>query len=112
MFDPGNNPETLVSVPNDLEAAMIVSALAAHGVDASTAGDFTSGFRAEAPGMVKVIVRCADLTRAREALDVLKSESQHESANHASTASSVGVSKWLSLAILILLAIGLLQSCF
>ena len=109
MLDPGNNPETLVSVSNDLEAAMIVSALAAQGVDASTAGDFTSGFRAEAPGIVKVIVRRADLTRAREALDVLKSETQHETANRTSTTS--GASKWLSLAILILLAIGLLQSC-
>lgn len=63
-----NNPATLVSVPNDLEAAMIVNALAGQGIDATTTGSFTAGFQAEAPGEVKVLVRSCDLESAREAL--------------------------------------------
>jgi hypothetical protein len=63
-----NNPERLISVPTDVEAAAIVAALASHGVEASATGGFTAGFRAEAPGEVQVIVRHADLQRAREIL--------------------------------------------
>ena len=63
-----NNPEVLTSVPSDLEAAAIVAALAARGVEASTTGGYTAGFRAEAPGNVNVIVRQEDLHRARQAL--------------------------------------------
>jgi len=74
MHDPQNNPVSLLSVPNDFEAAMVVSALAAHEVDATTSGEFTSGFRAEAPGDVKVLVRQRDLGRAREVLDELENE--------------------------------------
>ena len=62
------NPEMLTSVPSDIEAAAIVAALAAHGVQASTTGSYTAGFRAEAPGSVNVIVRREDLDRARRVL--------------------------------------------
>ena len=63
-----NSPEVLVSVPSDVEAAAIVSALAARGVEASTTGDYTAGFRAEAPGQVSVTVRHSDLDQARRTL--------------------------------------------
>ncbi len=63
-----NNPEVLTSVRTDVEAAVIVSALAACGIQASTTGSYTAGFRAEAPGYVNVIVKCEDLDRARQAL--------------------------------------------
>jgi hypothetical protein len=63
-----NNPEVLTSVCTDVEAAAIVSALAALGVEASTTGGYTAGFRAEAPGRVNVIVKYADLGRAKNAL--------------------------------------------
>ena len=55
-IDP-NNPEVLISVRNDIEAATIVVALADRGIDASTTGSFTAGFRGEAPGHVNVIVK-------------------------------------------------------
>jgi cyclic pyranopterin phosphate synthase len=58
----------LTTVPTDLEARMIVSALDAHGIEAQVTGEFTAGFRAEAPGQVRVVVRNADLERARVAL--------------------------------------------
>ena len=63
-----NNPEILARVPSDIEAASLVSDLAARGIEASTTGGFTAGFRAEAPGEVNIIVRQADLARAKQAL--------------------------------------------
>ncbi len=63
-----NNPEVLTSVRTDVEAAAIVGALAARGIEASTTGGYTAGFRAEAPGYVNVIVKYEDLDRARHAL--------------------------------------------
>lgn len=74
MHNPENDPVTLMSVPNDLEAAMVVSALAAHEVDATTSGSFTAGFQAEAPGDVEVLVRSCDLERARGVLSELEHE--------------------------------------
>ena len=59
-----NNPEVLTFVGSDIEAAAIVAALAARGIEATTTGGFTAGFRAEAPGDVNVVVRHADLERA------------------------------------------------
>ena len=67
-----NNPEVLTSVRTDVEAAAIVGALAALGIEASTTGGYTAGFRAEAPGFVNVIVKYADLHRARNALAEIK----------------------------------------
>ena len=58
----------LVSVPSEAEAAIIVAALAVRGVQASTTGDYTAGFRAEARGQVRVVVRRADLARAKQSL--------------------------------------------
>ena len=69
-----NNPEVLTSVPNEIEAMSLVTALSGYGIEASTTGSFTSGFRAEAPGQVQVIVKHADLDRAKDALaDIIQS---------------------------------------
>lgn len=71
-IDP-NNPEVLVAVPNDIQAAAIVNALADRGIQATVSGSYTSGFRAEAPGWVSVVVRRMDLDLARQTLAELKS---------------------------------------
>ena len=63
-----HNPEVLTCVPTDIEAATIVTALAARGIEASTTGGYTAGFRAEAPGGVSVIVRHEDLNHAKQVL--------------------------------------------
>jgi hypothetical protein len=60
-----------------VEAAAIVTALDAHGVRATVTGSFTAGFRAEAPGMVNVLVRQEDLARARQVLSDLAQEPDH-----------------------------------
>lgn len=66
------NLEVLVAVSNEVEAAAIVGALADQGIRALATGGYTSGFRAEAPGDVKVVVQHADADRARRALAELE----------------------------------------
>jgi nitrogen regulatory protein PII-like uncharacterized protein len=73
MTNDPNQPELLTSVPNDIEAAAIVNALADRGIQATMTGTYTSGFRAQAPGWVKIVVRKRDLDSAKQALADLKS---------------------------------------
>jgi hypothetical protein len=61
-------PEVLFSAANEIEAAAMTSALAEYGIETFAAGGYTSGFKAEAPGNVDILVKHADLDRAREAL--------------------------------------------
>ena len=68
------SPRVLVSVPDEFEAAQIVHILAEHGIRATQTGGYTSGFRAEAPGQVSVIVRQADVVRAEKTLAEKPSE--------------------------------------
>ena len=63
-----DNPEVLLSVANEIEAGAIVTALAEYGIEAFAAGGYTSGFKAEAPGWVKVLVAREDLDRAKQVL--------------------------------------------
>lgn len=60
--------KTLLSVPNELEAAMIVNALEEHGIRARMAGAASAGFRAEAPGDVAILVAQDLVEHAREVL--------------------------------------------
>ena len=72
MPDPEKQPATLIRVASDMEAAMIVGAMEDEQSDATLTGEFTAGFRAEAPGQISVLVRQSDLRRAREALAKLQ----------------------------------------
>ena len=63
-----NATVVLTKVPTEAEAAMIAAMLEGQGIDTHTSGELTSGFRAEAPGSVSVLVRLGDLDRAREVL--------------------------------------------
>jgi hypothetical protein len=66
-----DQPVVLTLASNEAEAAIIVAALEEQGFRAEMAGQLTAGFRAEAPGGVKVLVRRADLEGARAALEEL-----------------------------------------
>jgi hypothetical protein len=72
MTEDPTRPERLLSVPNEIEAAAIVTALASYDIEAFAAGGYTAGFRAEAPGNVTVLVKHADLERAQQALAELR----------------------------------------
>jgi hypothetical protein len=68
MTNDPDSPCVLLSVANEIEAGSILTALADYDIEASTVGGFTSGFKAEAPGSVQILVRRADLDRANRAL--------------------------------------------
>jgi Putative prokaryotic signal transducing protein len=55
----------LESTPTEMEAGVIVAALEQGGIQATMTGTYTAGFRAEAPGWVKILVAEDDLPRAR-----------------------------------------------
>lgn len=69
MAEDPHKPIALTSVPNDIEAAVIVAALSAEGIEAMATGGFTAGFVAEAPGSVQITVKQEDLSRALQVLD-------------------------------------------
>jgi hypothetical protein len=72
--DEAHSPEVLISVANEVAASAIVAALEEHGVKAMAVGGFTAGFRAEAPGDVRIVVRRNDLTRAQQVLEAIQSK--------------------------------------
>jgi len=113
MHDPEKSPETLLSVPSEHEAAMIVSALAAHEVDATTSGEFTAGFRAEAPGQVNILVRRCDLERARQVLSELtgRQPTRPALADAAAPTSEPAARMNLGIVLVVLVGIGLLLRC-
>lgn len=73
-----NNPTEhlarLTSVPSDMEASVIVAALSEEGIDATATGGYTAGFKAEAPGVVDVMVAEMDLPVAKNTLAKLMEE--------------------------------------
>ncbi len=71
------NPEDPVVVGafmDEMEARLIAQELEARGVPAGTLGHMTAGFRAEAPGMAKLIVPQRHEERARAIMQELLSE--------------------------------------
>ena len=56
---------TLAFFPNELHAQMLANALKDEGIEAVVAGGISGGFRAEAPGMVKILVHTSDLKVAK-----------------------------------------------
>ncbi len=73
MTDP-NQPVVVKIVANEFVASLMIARLQAHEIEAYTEGALTSGFRAEVPGGVRVMVRQSDLERAQEAIKITKSE--------------------------------------
>ena len=56
------------STPTEMGAGVIVAALEQEGIQATMTGTYTAGFRAEAPGWVKILVAEEDLPRAQRVL--------------------------------------------
>ena len=68
MTSDAERPVVLISVSNEIEASAIVGALAGYGIEAATTGGYISGFKAEAPARVNILVKQSDLDRATQAL--------------------------------------------
>lgn len=69
MHEDDDSIVTLAFFPSEIEATMIADELKRAGVQAEPAGLLTAGFRAEAPGKVKVLVHGRDLEQAKALLD-------------------------------------------
>lgn len=63
---------TIAERPDEMSASILVSVLNDEGIRAVATGGFTSGFRAEAPGMVKIKVFESDAERAKSIISELK----------------------------------------
>jgi hypothetical protein len=66
-------PVLLTMRANETSAVLLVGALEQEGIRAMLEGQLTSGFRAEAPGQVRVLVRGEDLERAQQVLEAFDS---------------------------------------
>jgi hypothetical protein len=69
--DPGQ-PVVVATAMNEVEAAAMAAALDDQGLAAQVVGGLTSGFRAESPGEVRILVHAADAERARQILRDLR----------------------------------------
>lgn len=72
MADDPNQPVVVTTVPTEAEAAMIAAALENEGVSAQTEGGVISTLYPGACDGVHILVRQADLERAREALGTIE----------------------------------------
>lgn len=69
MHEDDDNIVTLAFFPTEVEATMIADELKRAGIQAEPAGILTAGFRAEAPGRVKVLVHQNDFEKGKALLD-------------------------------------------
>jgi hypothetical protein len=74
MTDDPNSPEVLLSVPTEVEAALIVNLLGERGIEAFALGGYTAGSQVPVPGDVTVVVRKADFARAQQAWAEIEEE--------------------------------------
>ncbi len=78
MLGESNALKVQIRVPTEAEASLIVQSLMSQSIAARAVGGFTSGFRAEAPGDVSVLVRHDDLAQALTALATMRQEHSNE----------------------------------
>ncbi|HEY4759674.1 MAG TPA: hypothetical protein VIH42_03760 [Thermoguttaceae bacterium] len=83
MSDESEKLEVLTRVATETEASLIVQCLTDCGIAATAVGGFTSGFKAEAPGDVSVLVKQGDLANATEALITIRQEQSSKQATDA-----------------------------
>jgi len=71
---PQKETVVLAIVPTELEAELILEALEERSIPAEMAGQLTAGFRAEAPGGVRILVGAEDAARGLAALREFQKE--------------------------------------
>lgn len=74
MPQPQKETVVLAIVPTELEAELILEALEERSIPAEMAGQLTAGFRAEAPGGVRILVGAEDAARGLAALREFQKE--------------------------------------
>ena len=71
-------PKKLETFNDNYQASVLVSRLQENGIKATAVGGFVSGFQAESPGYVDVVVVQSDFERAKELYDLWQSEKEIE----------------------------------
>ena len=71
-----NSPKVLAKLPTEVEAALVVNHLAAQGIKSSLAGSGSAAGWLDDRMDIQVVVRQADLARAKESLDLVR-QSRH-----------------------------------
>jgi hypothetical protein len=74
MASDPSQPVVLSTHTTEFQAATLARALEARGIQARVVGALTTGFRAEAPGVAKVMVLQRDLERAKAAVEAIRAE--------------------------------------
>ncbi len=74
MTDDPNAPQVIVRVATEVEASIIAGQLQLRGISSEVEGGFVSGFKAEAPGDVAVVVKQCDLMCAKKALEEIQED--------------------------------------
>jgi len=77
MAELNENLARLTSVRTEMEGGVIVAGLEERGIKTTMSGEFTTNFRAEAPGWVEILVAEDDLAAAQKALDEIREENAH-----------------------------------
>ena len=67
-------PRKLETFNDNYQASVLVSQLKEHNINAMAVGGFVSGFQAESPGYVDVVVVQSDFERAKSLYDQWQSE--------------------------------------
>jgi len=70
MNDP-KEPVVLATLPSELEATLVADMLRDEGIDVEIEGEYTSGYRAIAPGDLILMVHQEQLEQARKAITKL-----------------------------------------
>ena len=72
--DDPTSPMKLETFNDDYQASVLVARLEKHGIHATSVGGYTSGFQAESPGYVDVVVPQMELEQAKQLLQQWQSE--------------------------------------
>ena len=67
-------PMVLTKFPHEIEATALINVLRQRGIDAHATGAAISGFRAEAPADVSVVVRAEQLEQAQRIMAEVREE--------------------------------------
>jgi len=73
---PSDDPVVVTTAASEPLAAILIAQLQGEGIEAHMAGEYTAGFRAEAPGVVQILVHASDADRARQVLEENDNEEQ------------------------------------
>ncbi len=71
-----DEPVVIYSAASEVEATIVANALADVGIESAINGTFSSEFRAEAPGEVRVLIHPGDVAAAKEVLEDIKTDEE------------------------------------